>query len=90
MVRAAMKRNRIEGMSAVVVSGGRRLLCAGWEWEDGNRQRPVTARSLFPIGSITKLFTATAVMRLVEQGIVDLDAPPLAVPAGACRGGPIP
>jgi CubicO group peptidase (beta-lactamase class C family) len=31
--------------------------------------------SLFPVGSITKLFTATAVMQLVEKGVVDLDAP---------------
>jgi CubicO group peptidase (beta-lactamase class C family) len=34
-----------------------------------------TADSLFQIGSITKLYTATLVMQLVEEGRVDLDAP---------------
>jgi CubicO group peptidase (beta-lactamase class C family) len=34
-----------------------------------------TTDSLFQIGSITKTYTATVVMQLVEQGLVDLDAP---------------
>ncbi len=36
---------------------------------------PVDERTLFLCGSTTKTFTATAVMRLVEQGLVDLAAP---------------
>ncbi len=36
---------------------------------------PVTADSVFQIGSITKVWTATLVMQLVDQGLVDLDAP---------------
>jgi len=36
---------------------------------------PVNAETLFQIGSITKTFVGTAVMRLVEQGTLDLDAP---------------
>ena len=36
---------------------------------------PITRGTVFRIGSITKLFTAIAVMQLVEQGLVDLDAP---------------
>jgi CubicO group peptidase (beta-lactamase class C family) len=36
---------------------------------------PVDADTLFRIGSTTKTFTATAMMRLVEQGRVDLRAP---------------
>ena len=35
---------------------------------------PVDARTLFLCGSTTKTFTATVIMRLVEQGVVDLDA----------------
>jgi CubicO group peptidase (beta-lactamase class C family) len=35
---------------------------------------PVDERTLFLCGSTTKTFTATAIMRLVEQGLVDLDA----------------
>ena len=36
---------------------------------------PVDERTLFLCGSTTKTFTATALMRLVEQGLVDLEAP---------------
>src|SRR5438874_46411 len=36
---------------------------------------PVTTTTLFQIGSITKTFVGTLVMRLVEQGRVTLDAP---------------
>jgi len=36
---------------------------------------PVTAHTVFPIASISKTFAATAVMRLVEQGKIDLRAP---------------
>jgi len=36
---------------------------------------PVTEHTVFPIASISKTFTATAMMRLVEQGKVDLRAP---------------
>jgi CubicO group peptidase (beta-lactamase class C family) len=36
---------------------------------------PVDERTLFLCGSTTKTFTATAIVRLVEQGLVDLDAP---------------
>jgi len=36
---------------------------------------PVTAHTVFPIASISKTFASTAMMRLVEQGKVDLHAP---------------
>lgn len=36
---------------------------------------PVDAATLCQIGSVTKTFTATALMRLVERGVLDVDAP---------------
>src|SRR5690348_12239994 len=36
---------------------------------------PVTVHTVFPIASISKTFAATAIMRLVEQGKIDLHAP---------------
>jgi CubicO group peptidase (beta-lactamase class C family) len=38
-------------------------------------KRPVTPNTLFQIGSITKVFTATLVQQLVEEGLLDLDEP---------------
>jgi CubicO group peptidase (beta-lactamase class C family) len=37
--------------------------------------QPVTGDTLFQIGSITKVFTATVIMQLVDEGRIDLDAP---------------
>src|SRR5262249_1167333 len=41
----------------------------------GDDSHPITSRTLFHLGSITKPFVATAVMQLVERNKVDLDAP---------------
>ena len=38
-------------------------------------QQPATPDSVFQIGSISKVFTAHLVMQLVDEGVVDLDAP---------------
>jgi CubicO group peptidase (beta-lactamase class C family) len=57
------------------------LLADGEEWTAGfgvtnvDHPLPVDADTVFQIGSITKTFTATALMRLVEQGRVALDTP---------------
>ena len=40
-----------------------------------NTQVPVTTSTLFQIGSNTKVYTATLVMQLVDEGLIDLDAP---------------
>ena len=37
--------------------------------------RPVTPQTIFHIGSVTKMFTATSVMQLVQAGKIDLQAP---------------
>ncbi len=74
-IRSAMRKQGIVGMSAIVVSGDRRILAKGYGYADRSRKIPVTVDTVFPLASITKLFTATAVMQLVESGDVDLDSP---------------
>jgi CubicO group peptidase (beta-lactamase class C family) len=48
---------------------------AGFGFTSVENPLPVTPDTLFQIGSITKTFVATLVMRLVEQGKLELDAP---------------
>ena len=65
----------LAGMTVAVVKDGRVYFAKGYGWADVEKQVPVNAsETLFRPGSISKLFTWTAVMQLVEQGKLDLDA----------------
>ena len=65
--------SRIPGASIVIVEDGAVAHAAGFG-NDG-RGNPTTADTPFWIGSNTKSITALAVMQLVEDGVIDLDAP---------------
>lgn len=54
--------------SALVVKQGELILSKGYGWSDRNNKILNTASSVFNIGSITKQFTAAAILKLVEQG----------------------
>lgn len=66
---------KVVGTTVALVDGDRVVMARGFGWADRAKRRPVTARTLFHIGSLSKTFTAASVMQLVEQGRVDLDAP---------------
>jgi CubicO group peptidase (beta-lactamase class C family) len=73
-IEAAMKRYHVPGV-AVGVSWQGREHVRGFGVTNVDHPLPVDTDTLFRIGSTTKTFTATAMMRLVEQGKVDLAAP---------------
>lgn len=62
------------GVAVGVLHKGKRYT-VGYGITNVDHPLPVTAETLFQIGSTTKTFTATAIMKLVEQGKVDLDVP---------------
>lgn len=71
----AIARADIPGAVVVVVKDGAILYQAGYGYADLEQRTPVDpATTLFRPGSVSKLVTWTAVMQLVEQGQVDLDA----------------
>lgn len=75
LIPAQLERRHIPGAAVVVVQDGGIAFAQGYGWADLEQRVPVSAeRSLFHIGSNTKLFTWTAVMQLVEQDRLDLDA----------------
>lgn len=74
-VPAALDREGVPGATVAVVSDGKVLTTRGFGWADRDERIPVDPdKTLFRVGSVSKVFTATAVMQLVEQGDVDLDA----------------
>ncbi len=71
----ALGRGNIAGGIVVVVKDGQVLLQKGFGYADVEKKLPVDPeKTLFRPGSISKLFTWTAVMQLVERGKIDLDA----------------
>jgi CubicO group peptidase (beta-lactamase class C family) len=69
-----LEREDIAGAVVLVVKDGKVLLAKGYGYKDVAKKVPVTPDStLFRPGSISKLFTWTAVMQLVEQGKLNLD-----------------
>jgi CubicO group peptidase (beta-lactamase class C family) len=63
------------GLAFGVVSDGELAFFHGHGLADIATRTPVTADTVFRIASVTKTFTAVAVMQLWERGLVDLDAP---------------
>ena len=74
-VRATMEQQRIPGLQVAVVRNGRIVLLENVGFANVENRVPVTGKTLFPINSATKAFTGVAVMQLVQDGRVDLDAP---------------
>jgi len=69
-----LERENIAGAVVLVVKNGSVLFAKGYGYSDAAKKTPVTVdATMFRPGSISKLFTWTAVMQLVEQGKLDLD-----------------
>ncbi len=72
---SAMKRGGIPGMSIAVYSPEQGSWTAGYGNTAGFAARQVRPDTLFCLGSISKSFTAAAILSLARQGKLDLDAP---------------
>jgi CubicO group peptidase (beta-lactamase class C family) len=70
----ALQKGDVAGAVVVVVKDGQVLTQRGYGFADVKAHKPVDPETtLFRIGSVSKLFTWTAVMQLVEQGKLNLD-----------------
>jgi CubicO group peptidase (beta-lactamase class C family) len=70
----ALERNDIAGAEVAIVKDGQVLTLRGFGYSDVAAHKPVDpAVDMFRPGSVSKLFTWTAVMQLVEEGKIDLD-----------------
>src|SRR5215831_16447883 len=74
LIPSQLRNRNIAGAVVSVVKDGQVLFEKGYGYSDVEDKKPVLPdQTLFRPGSISKLFTATAVMQLVEQGKLDLD-----------------
>ena len=76
LMNSQLEEQHIAGAVVVIIKDGEVLLSKGYGYADVAKQIPVDAEStLFRPGSVTKLFTWTAVMQLAEQGKTRSDRP---------------
>jgi len=75
LIRQTMAASNLPSVAVAVAKEGRILWEEGFGWADVERQLPATPHTMYSLASISKPITATALMRLVEQGRIDLDQP---------------
>jgi len=74
-LRRGIERNRVPGASIAVLRGRRVIASAAAGVTNVDTGVEVTTDAVFQIGSISKIFTTTLVMQLVDEGLLDLDVP---------------
>jgi len=71
----AMARDGVPSISVGVARGGKILWEEGFGWADCQQRAPATEHTSYAIASVSKPIAATALMKLVEAGKIDLDRP---------------
>src|ERR1044072_1238495 len=68
-----MAMRHIPGLAIAVVKDGKTLLAKGYGLANVELASPATENTVYQLASVTKQFTATAIMMLVEEGKLALD-----------------
>ncbi len=73
IVQEEMKANSIVGLAIGISRNGETLIAKGYGSADLENNVPVTEHTVFRIGSVTKQYTAVAILMLAESGLLQLD-----------------
>ena len=86
-----MRKHNIPGASIAIAKNGRLVYARGFGYADIQKQKPVNPNSLFRIASISKVLTAAAIMKLVQEGKLKLNHRAFRILKNSkpCRPGPI-
>src|SRR5690242_15995901 len=74
-IRSELARQRIPGMAVAVLRGDRIVLARGYGFGNLEHHVPATDSTVFSVGSLTKPFTAEAIVLLSQEGKLKLDDP---------------
>lgn len=72
-IQEVMQQYECVGMTAVIIKDGEVIYDKAFGYKDLDSKEPLTTSNMMRIASISKSFTATGLMRQVEQGIISLD-----------------
>ncbi len=75
MIQRIMKSYELPGMAIGLVKDNEIVYAKGFGVKNIQTKEPITTKSLFHMASVSKPFSATAIMQFVEQGKVHLDDP---------------
>ncbi len=75
LIEREVRDKRLPALSAALVDDQRVVWARGFGRQDRDGKTPATAETVYRVGSVSRRFTDVAVMRLVEDGKLDLDAP---------------
>src|SRR5260370_6918179 len=73
-IKSEVEKNHVPGAGVALISRGELLWCGGIGDADAASKRPVTCDTEFRVGSISKTFVALALLKLQEEGKIDLEA----------------
>lgn len=68
-----LKRWEIKGGSLAIMKEGRLVYAKGYGWADEELEKKTEAGNIFRVASLSKLITATAIMKMVEDSLLSLD-----------------
>lgn len=75
LIETEMKAKKIAGLSLALVENQKITWATGFGFADKSLQRPARAETLYSVGALSTLLTASAVLQYVDQGAIDLDQP---------------
>ena len=70
-----MRKKDLRGLSIALVDDQMTVFSEGYGWADEKKKVRAAPDTAYQIGALSKIFTAMAVMKLVEKGKINLDAP---------------
>jgi CubicO group peptidase (beta-lactamase class C family) len=74
-IKQALVNDQVPSLAVAVARDGKILWEQGFGWADRENRVPATKHTMYSLASISKPFTATGLMVLVERGKLDLDRP---------------
>jgi CubicO group peptidase (beta-lactamase class C family) len=73
-IKAELERGQVKGLSVALVDDQEVVWAKGFGWADEAKQTAAGEKTVYRVGSISKLFTDIGIMQQVEAGKIDLDA----------------
>jgi CubicO group peptidase (beta-lactamase class C family) len=75
LIERAIAQEKVQGISIALVDEQQVIWSQGFGYADAQAKRAATGDTIYRVGSISKLFTDTAALQLVERGRLNLDQP---------------